>query len=109
MAGNDTFEALDLRAYIDGVPALAWSALPDGSLDFFNQRFPDYTGLSGNQLKGAGWKSAIHRDDIEQFESWWQHIAHSGEVGTTEVRIRRFDGEYRWFQISTAPLHDGQG
>ena len=96
---------LELRSFIDRIPALAWSALPDGSLDFFNQRFRDYTGLSSDQLYGSEWKSAVHRDDIQQLETWWQGLRQS-QVGTTEVRLRRFDGEYRWFQITASPLYD---
>jgi formate hydrogenlyase transcriptional activator len=94
---------------IDGVPALAWSALPDGSLDFVNQRFRDYTGLSAEQLYGSQWKSAVHRDDIQHLETWWQNFAPPGERRTTEARFRRADGEYRWFQITTAPVHDEHG
>ena len=96
---------LELRSFIDRVPALAWSAPPDGSLDFFNQRFRDYTGLSSNQLYGSEWKSAVHRDDIQQLETWWQGLRQS-QAGTTEVRLRRFDGEYRWFQITASPVYD---
>lgn len=96
---------LELRSFIDRVPALAWSALPDGSLDFFNQRFRDYTGLSSDQLYGSEWKSAVHRDDIQQLETWWQGLRQS-QAGTTEVRLRRFDGEYRWFQITASPVYD---
>jgi formate hydrogenlyase transcriptional activator len=97
---------LEVRAFIDSVPAFAWTALPDGSLDFFNQRFREYTGLSSEQLYGAEWKSAVHRDDIQPLETWWQNLRHSQEAGTTEVRLRRFDGEFRWFQIAAAPIHD---
>jgi len=98
----------ELRSSIDRVPVLAWSALPDGSLDFFNQRFRDYTGLSPDQLHGTEWKSAVHTDDIQKLETWWQDLRQSQEAGTTEVRLRRFDGEYRWFQIAAAPVHDEQ-
>jgi len=96
---------LELRSFIDRVPALAWSAPPDGSLDFFNQRFRDYTGLSSDQLYGSEWKSAVHRDDIQQLETWWQGLRQS-QARTTEVRLRRFDGEYRWFQITASPVYD---
>ena len=96
---------LELRSFIDRIPALAWSALPDGSLDFFNQRFRDYTGLSSDQMYGSEWKSAVHRDDIQQLETWWQGLRQS-QAGTTEVRLRRFDGEYRWFQITASPVYD---
>ena len=65
---------LKLRAFIDAVLAIAWSSLPDGSLDFINQRFRDYTGLSSDQLTGLKWKSAVHPDDIQKLETWWQHL-----------------------------------
>jgi len=99
---------LKLRAFIDAVLAIAWSSLPDGSLDFINQRFRDYTGLSSDQLTGLKWKSAVHPDDIQKLETWWQHLSQSQEAATTEKRLRRFDGAYRWFQIAAAPVHDEQ-
>jgi len=100
---------LDVRAFIDGVPAVAWTARPDRSLDFFNQRFREYTGFSSEQLSESEWKSVVHGDDIQQFETWWQNLGHSNEIGTTELRLRRFDGEFRWFQMATAPILDEQG
>src|SRR5215831_10648432 len=101
--------ALQRSAFIDGIPALAWSALPDGTLDFCNQPFCDYTGFSSDQLYRSGWKSAVHQDDTQQFETWWRDLRQSSESRSAEVRLRRFDGEYRWFQIAAAPLHDTQG
>ena len=74
--------------------ALPGSALPGCSLDFVNQRFRDYTGLSSDQLYGSEWNSAVHRDDIEQFETSWQAVWQPQEVGTTEIRLRRFDRKY---------------
>jgi formate hydrogenlyase transcriptional activator len=99
----------ELRRFIDHVPALGWSALPDGSLEYVNQRFPDYTGLSPDELYGSGWKSAIHRDDIQALESWSEELLQSREAGTTEVRLRRFDGSYRWFLVFANPLGDESG
>ena len=100
---------MEFRAFIEGMPALAWSALPDGSLDFCNQPFCDYTGLSRDQLYGAHWKSAIHRDDLAQLETWWRDLAHAQEAGTTEVRLRRFDGQHRWCHTTAAPVRDDRG
>ena len=103
-----THVPLGLRSLIDRVPALAWFALPDGYLDYVNQRFRDYTGLLPDQLYGSQWKSAVHPDDIEQFKIWWQNFRQSQAGGTAEVRLRAFDGEYRWFQIVAAPINDEQ-
>jgi formate hydrogenlyase transcriptional activator len=98
----------ELRSSIDRVPALAWSALPDGSLDFLNQRFQDYTGLTADQLRGLRWQSIVHGDDLQHVEVWWQELRQSQEQGTETARLRRFDGEYRWFQIAASPVHDDQ-
>jgi PAS domain S-box-containing protein len=99
----------ELRGFINHVPALGWSALPDGSFEYANQRFRDYTGLSLGELNGSGWKSAVHRDDIQPLESWIQELIQSREAGTTEVRLRRFDGSYRWFLVFANPLRDESG
>jgi formate hydrogenlyase transcriptional activator len=109
MKTNDGSRALlELRAFIDGIPALAWSARPDGFPEFINQRLQDYSGLSLDEVYGE-WKSILHGDDAEEFENWRQGLQSSGEPGQTELRLRRSDGEYRWFQISAAPVHDQQG
>ena len=100
---------LELRSFLDPIPTIAWSALPDGSLDFCNQPFRDYTGLPLDQLYGTEWKSAVHREDIQPLETWWQNLRQSQEAGTTEVRLRRFDGSYRWFLIFANPLRDESG
>jgi len=99
----------ELRRFIDHVPALGWSALPDGSLEYVNQRFRDYTGLSPDELYGSGWKSAVHRDDIQLLETWSQELLQSREAGTAEVRLRRFDGSYRWFLVFANPMRDESG
>src|SRR5712671_2739608 len=95
MNDGESRTPLELRAFIDGVPALAWTALPDGSPEFFNQQFHAYSGLSPDQIYG-GWKSTLHADDVEEFEKWWQGLQKSRNSGQTEVRFRRSDGEYRW-------------
>jgi formate hydrogenlyase transcriptional activator len=108
MSEGQSPATLKLRAFIDAVLAIAWSALPDGSLDFVNKRFRDYTGLPSEQLTGWEWKSVVHPDDIPQLETWWLDVRKCEEAGTTEKRLRRFDGAYRWFRIAAAPVHDEQ-
>jgi formate hydrogenlyase transcriptional activator len=105
MGESPNLTRLELRAFIDGVPALAWSSLPDGSPEFFNQRFFDYSGLSQDQFY-VDWKSTLHRDDVEKFEKWWGELQRFQKLGHTEVRLRRADGEYHCFQISASPVHD---
>ena len=94
---------------INGIPALAWSARPDGSAEFFNQHYLAYVGLPLDQLQGAGWTVAVHPGDLGGLAATWQSILSSGEPGEAEARLRRFDGEYRWFLFRTSPMCDESG
>ncbi len=60
---EESGDVQDIRLVVDTIPTLAWSAGPDGSADFFNQRWLDYTGLSAEQALGSGWQVAIHPDE----------------------------------------------
>ena len=97
------------RVMVDTIPALVWCTLPDGSNEFHNQRWHDYTGLSEGAERGLGWKVAYHPEDLEQLLNKFQALLTSGEAGEFEARLRRFDGEYRWFLIRAVPLRDETG
>jgi PAS domain S-box-containing protein len=96
----------NLSLIINTMPTLAWSAAPDGSVDFLNQRWLDYTGLSPEQGLGWGWTAAIHPDDLSRLADYWRSIMHAGEAGEIEARFRRFDGEYRWFLFRANAVRD---
>jgi len=98
-----------LRVIIDTIPTLAWSARSDGSVDFFNQRWLDYTGLSAEQALGWGWKVAIHPDDLPRMLETFQKAVNSGKPLEVEGRFRRGDGEFRWFLFRSDPLLDESG
>ena len=95
-----------LRLMIDTIPALAWCCLPDGTTEFSNKRWLDYTGFSPAEALGRGWQRAVHPDDLEKLVETWRAILVSGEPGEAEARVRRFDGEYRWFLIRAEPVRD---
>jgi PAS domain S-box-containing protein len=97
------------RAIIDTIPTLAWSAHPDGSAEFFNRRWLDYAGLSIEETRNWGWTAAVHADDLNRLADYWQSILASGEAGEIEARLRRYDGEYRWFLFRAEPLRDDLG
>src|SRR4029079_16356915 len=98
-----------LRQVIDAIPAMAWSAHPDGSGEFFNQHYLDYVGLPAEQVMGWGWTAAIHPDDLESLSLIWQRIRESEQFGEGEARLRRHDGEYRWFLFHVNPVRDESG
>ncbi len=98
-----------LRTIIDTIPALAWSARPDGSAEFFNRRWLDYAGLSAEEASDWGWTVALHQEDRARLTDYWRRLLPSGEAGEIEARLRRFDGEFRWFLFRASPLRDGSG
>src|SRR6202140_5207363 len=99
----------DIRLVVDTIPTLAWSAGPDGSADFFNQRWLDYTGLSAKQALGSGWEVAIHPEDLPRILETFREALNSVKPYEVEGRFRRFDGEFRWFLFRGSPLRDRSG
>lgn len=99
----------ELKLIVDTIPAQAWSGRPDGSAEFFNQHFLDYVGLSAEQASDWGWTTAVHPDDREGLVLTWQAIMASEQLGEGEARLRRHDGEYRWFLFRANPVRDESG
>ena len=98
-----------LRQTIDTIPTLAWCTLPDGFPVFLNQRWHEYTGLTSQESEGWGWQVTIHTEDLQQLMDAWRKILASGDLGEIEARLRRHDGEYRWFLFRIAPFRDQFG
>src|SRR3984893_4386174 len=94
---------------VDAIPTLAWAARPDGSAEFLNRRWLDYTGLSIEEASDWGWASALHKEDRDRLLDFWRCLLASGEPGEIEARLRRYDGEYRWFLFRVEPVRDDHG
>jgi PAS domain S-box-containing protein len=99
----------NLQLTIDTIPAMAWSARPDGTAEFFNQHYLDFVGLSAEQARGWGWTAAVHPDDLNGLAGTWQGIMGFEAQGEAEARLRRHDGQYRWFLFRANPLRDENG
>jgi PAS domain S-box-containing protein len=99
----------ELRIAIDTIPALLWSTLPDGSGDFNNQRWLEYAGLAEEEARGWGYRSVIHPDDYQRLVTQWAVHFATGEPIEHEARLRRADGQYRWFLHRVVPLRNEQG
>ncbi len=102
-------QELDIRLVVDTIPTPVWSARSDGSADFFNQRWLDYTGLSADQALNWGWRIAIHPDDLPRMLETLREAMDSGKPFEVEGRFRRSDGAYRWFLFRGNPLLDESG
>jgi formate hydrogenlyase transcriptional activator len=98
-----------LREVIETIPAIAWTMNSDGSLEFVNKRWQEYTGMSSQEAAGFGWKSAFHPKDIDRYLERRRASLASGTLFEDEVRIRSGGEEYRWFISRAVPLRDEQG
>jgi PAS domain S-box-containing protein len=108
---SEAFRASErnLKLIVDATPALIWSADVDGLTESVNQHFLDYVGLNWDDLRKTGWAMAIHPEDQIELAAMWNALRTAGTSGEAEARLRRYDGEYRWFLLRASPLRDGNG
>ena len=86
----------ELRLAVNTIPSLVWSALPDGSMDFFNQRWQEI-GLSFEDLQGSEWIKVIHPDERAAAADRWRIAVETGTPYREYVTCPQAGGEYRWF------------
>lgn len=98
-----------LTQIIDTIPAYVWSARPDGAVDFYNRGYLDYLGVPPEEIQGWDWASVIHPDDVEDLTRVWTNALSTGEPYETQMRVRRFDGTYRWCLSRTSILRGPDG
>jgi PAS domain S-box-containing protein len=100
--------ARELRLAVNTIPALVWSTLPDGSLDFINQRWQEI-GLSLHDLRDSEWINVLHPDERGEVADRWRIAVETGTPYENIERVRRANGEYRWFLSRAQPLRDELG
>jgi PAS domain S-box-containing protein len=93
----------------EALPAIVFTALPDGFTDYLNQRWYQYTGLSPEQSEGYGWTAVLHADDGERTRTAWKKAVDTGQPYEIEYRFRRHDGAYRWFRGRGIAVRDDGG
>lgn len=101
--------ARELSKVVDAIPVMAWSTLPDGRADFFNEHFLSYLGITSEEAAGWGWATSLHPDDAGSLQTVWMQLLDAGAPGETEARLRRWDGQYRWFLFRANPVHGDDG
>jgi len=97
------------RTITEAMPQMVWSTLADGSNDYSNGRWCEFTGRSSAELLGMQWLDVIHPDDLPALQAAWQRSIGSGALFEAEHRIRRHDGEYRWALNRGLPLRAEDG
>jgi PAS domain S-box-containing protein len=99
----------ELRGVINAVPAHVWSASPDGTVDFVNERLLEFVGLPSDEILGRNWEFVLHPDDRAKFATDWSVAVKDGQSIESEVRVRRADGQHCWFFVRNVPLRDEAG
>lgn len=93
----------------EAVPEIIWTATPDGQDDYFNQRCFDFTGSTLEEMRGIGWKTIVHPDDLDSSVSRWQNALQVGGPYEIEYRLRGRDGNFRWFLGRANPIRNAAG
>ena len=97
-------------ALADAVPQLVWINFADGTNEFVNRRWRDYTGLTPSEAQAEGaWERVLHADDVQRAKSDWERAVAAEQPYEAEFRLRRYDGVYRWFLARAAPVHIAEG
>jgi PAS domain S-box-containing protein len=101
-------EDKSFRPICGTMPQLVWTAIPNGSHNFFNTSWYSYPGLTPEESLGLGWKNAFHPDDMNDTLHRWTRSMKTGEVYMTEYRCRDKGGEWRWFLSRALPQRNRQ-
>jgi formate hydrogenlyase transcriptional activator len=97
------------RLIVDSIPGLAVAMTAGGELEFVSQQCLDYFGMTLNELKGWTTSDIVHPDDLSRVLTTWRRSYETGHPYDSEYRIRRADGEYRWFNVRALPWRDTEG
>ncbi|OLY94294.1 hypothetical protein SAMN05444008_105128 [Cnuella takakiae] len=93
----------------DAVPAFVWSATADGHIDYLNNLWYEFTGMSQDQSFGSGWTRALHPDDVDRCVSAWHNAWEKETHYEVEVRYRSKEGYYRWVLVRGVPIFKANG
>ncbi len=98
------------REFADAMPHFAWIAAPDGSIEYFNRPWLDYTALTVERMRATGTKHVVHPQDLNLTWSRWSSALSTGKPFEIEYRLRNArDGTYRWFIARSVPIRDESG
>ena len=96
------------RTLAEALPQLVWTSGPDGQRDYFSRQWLEYTGVSEEEQLGLAWlDKVVHPEDRERIRGRWMASVKGQDEYDAELRIRRADGQYRWFKARGTPVRDG--
>lgn len=99
----------ELRQIMETIPNTIWTGHPNGSIEYVNENWLRYTGLTLEQARGSGWLDSVHTEDTEKVLQEWARARTEGLWYEAAFRVRSAAGEYRWFLTRARPLKDTLG
>ena len=98
------------RQLADTMPQIVWTAGPDGTIDYFNSRWYEYTGLTPKaSLTNEGWRDVVHPDDLDVLYRERNRAVGEGDLFQSENRLRKANGDYLWHLVRSVPVQDESG
>lgn len=97
------------RMVAESMPQIVWTALPDGAVDYYNKRWAEFSGIPQTEGYNWSWQPILHIEDKQHTVDAWTTAVQTGELYECEHRIKRADGEFRWFLSRGLPLRNSQG
>ncbi|TMQ32832.1 MAG: PAS domain-containing protein [Planctomycetota bacterium] len=97
------------RSLANLLPGAVWTARADGAIDYANQFWFDFTGMTLEETQGSGWLAALHPEDVEKVSRVWSKALETGELVEIDYRLRRTDGVYRAFLARGKAVRDREG
>jgi PAS domain S-box-containing protein len=97
------------RHVANSIPALAWTAEPDGAISWFNDRWYEYTGTTPDQMKDWGWQSVHDPKTCPGVIERWKHSIDTGDPFEAEFSLRGVDGQFRWFLARAEAVRNARG
>jgi len=98
----------NFRELADAMPQIVWAARPDGTFDYYNRRWYDFTGRGEGTSGDASWADLVHPEDQEESLKRWHSAIKSGDAYEIEYRLKRKDGEYRWYLTRALPVRNAE-
>jgi PAS domain S-box-containing protein len=105
-------ELTEIKEFVflaESVPQLVWTASADGKVEYFNEKFYEYTGETREDMTIWGWTRVVHPEDVERTVGVWTKALTNKDFYQVEYRLKRSDGEYRWFLGKGTPMKDESG
>ena len=99
----------ELKLITEVIPQQIWTASANGEVDYFNQRWIEYTGIPLEETVNSDWSIILHPEESARFRSTWAESVSTGRKYNMEARLRGADGVYRWFLVKARPLRNQQG